>query len=94
MKRTSLLIILNFIILTSALGQADIYDSVFVGNVWRTYNIHLPIGYNSNTKYPLILGFHGGQQAATSSLGWTVFAYQSKLSEKADSSGFIVVYPE
>ena len=94
MKRILLLICLNFIMLTCCFGQTDIYDSINVGNVWRKYNIHLPLGYSSNTNYPLILGFHGGQQAATSSQGWTVFAYQSKLSEKADSSGFIVVYPE
>lgn len=80
--------------LTCYFGQTDVYDSIYVDNVWRKYNIHLPLGYNSNTNFPLILGFHGGQQAATSSQGWTVFAYQSKLSEKADSSGFIVVYPE
>lgn len=94
MKITILVICLNFIVVASSFGQTDIYDSIYVGKVWRTYNIHLPLGYNSNTNYPLILGFHGGQQAATSSQGWTVFAYQSKLSKKADSSGFIVVYPE
>ena len=94
MRKLILLCIINFIILTTAFGQIDIYDSIYVGNVWRKYNIHLPTGYNSNTNYPLIVGFHGGQQAATSAQGWTVFAYQSKLSEKADNSGFIVVYPE
>jgi len=70
---------MNFIMLTCCFGQTDIYDSINVGNVWRKYNIHLPLGYNSNASYPLILGFHGGQQAATSSQGWTVFAYQSTL---------------
>ena len=80
--------------LSSSFGQTDIYDSINIGNVWRNFNIHLPLGYNANTSYPLILGFHGGQQAATSSQGWTVFAYQSNLSVKADTSGFIVVYPE
>ncbi len=94
MKKVILLCIINFIVLTTAFGQTDIYDSIYVGNVWRNYNIHLPTGYNSSTNYPLIVGFHGGQQAATSSQGWAVFAYQSKLSEKADNSGFIVVYPE
>jgi polyhydroxybutyrate depolymerase len=94
MKKISLLIIFNFIILTLSFGQTDIYDSIYVGNVWRNFNIHLPTDYNSNASYPLILGFHGGQQAATSSMGWNVFAYQSMLSEKADTEGFIVVYPE
>lgn len=76
------------------LGQTEIYDSIYVGGYWRKYNTHLPLGYNPDSNYPLVIGFHGGQQAATSAQGWTVFAYQSKLSEKADSSSFIVVYPE
>ena len=86
-----------FFLLVSATfvyAQADIYDSIYVGGYWRKYNTHLPAGYHSNTRYPLVIGLHGGQQAASSSLGWTAFAYQSKLSEKADSAGFIVVYPE
>lgn len=94
MKKILILIGLNFIILTTSFGQTDIYDSIYVGNVWRKYNIHLPLGYNSNTNYPLILGFHGGQQGTASSQGWNQFAYQSNLSAKSDSSGFIVVYPE
>ncbi|MFO0322098.1 MAG: T9SS type A sorting domain-containing protein [Bacteroidota bacterium] len=93
MKNKILLTITLFSLENISYGQ-DIYDSIYVGSYWRKYNIHLPLGYNPNTNYPLILGFHGGQQAATSSEGWTVFAYQSKLSEKADNSGFIVVYPE
>lgn len=94
MKKNLCLIFLNITIHCSLFGQTDLYDSIYVGSVWRKYNTHLPSGYSLNTKYPLILGFHGGQQAATSMQGWTVFAYQSNLSEKADNSGFIVVYPE
>ncbi len=96
----------NNLILFSALGlsfffvsqktfsQQDLYDSLNVNGIWRTYNVHLPTGYNPANTYPLVLGFHGGQQAATSDQGWTVFAYQSELSQKADNSGFIMVYPE
>jgi polyhydroxybutyrate depolymerase len=80
--------------LANLISGQDIYDSIYAGGYWRKYNIHLPQGYNPNYAYPLVFGFHGGQQAATSSQGWTLFAYQSKLSEKADNSGFIVVYPE
>ncbi len=93
MKKLIILFGLNILVLT-AFAQTDIYDSIYYGSVWRKFNVHLPTGYSSKINYPLILGFHGGQQAATSSQGWTVFAYQSKLSEKADNSGFIVVYPE
>lgn len=73
----------------------NIYDSIYVGNRWRTYMTHLPTGYNPAIKYPLVLCFHGGQNGAQSSqLGWQAVAYMSKLSQKADSAGFIVVYPE
>jgi polyhydroxybutyrate depolymerase len=94
MMKFRFLTILIFSIFSKGYSQVDVYDSIYHSGVWRTFNIHLPKGYNNSLKYPLVLGFHGGQQAATSSQGWTVFAYQSKLSEKADSSGFIVIYPE
>lgn len=92
MKKLAIILLLH--ICYSATKCQDIYDSIYVDGNWRTFNIHLPNGYNAAIDYPLVLGFHGGQQAANSSLGWTVFAFQSKLSQKADSSGFIVVYPE
>jgi polyhydroxybutyrate depolymerase len=84
----------SFFISRETYSQQDIYDSLNVNGIWRTYNIHLPAGYNPALSYPLVLGFHGGQQVATSAQGWTVFAYQSELSQKADNSAFIVVYPE
>ena len=82
------------ILLATEISGQNVYDSIFVNGSWRYYMAHLPTGYTSNNNYPLVLGFHGGQQAATSSLGWSAFAYQSRLSEKADSEGFIMVYPE
>lgn len=90
-KILSLFIMLH----TLSFGFAqNVYDSLFHAGNWRTYNTYLPQGYSPSGNYPLILAFHGGQQAGTSSQGWTVFAYQSELSQKADSEGFIVVYPE
>jgi polyhydroxybutyrate depolymerase len=50
---------------------------------------HLPKGYDVSKKYPLVLAFHGG-----SPLGYQSIQYQSRLSEKSDTAGFIVVYPE
>lgn len=93
MKIRNLLILLFILCSCNSFGQ-NIYDSIFVGNRWRTYMTHLPAGYDPNAVYPMVLGFHGGQQASTSAQGWSVFAYQSRLSEKADSAGFIMVYPE
>ena len=89
MKKTSLLIILNFIILKTTFAQTNIYDSIYVDGRWRTFLTHLPTGYNNSNQYPLVLAFHGG-----SPLGYQSIQYQSGLSEKADTSSFIVVYPE
>lgn len=94
MKSILSLIVFLFMGTPKALAQIDSYDSIQVGGIWRTFNVHLPPGYSSGNSYPLVLGFHGGQQAATSALGWMVWANQSRLSEKANLEGFIAVYPE
>ena len=80
-----------FILLLSnyAFAQQDVYDSISFGGRWRTFLTHLPTGYSDKTTYPLVLAFHGG-----SPLGYQSIQYQSRLSSKADSAGFIVVYPE
>lgn len=56
----------------------------------RTYLIHLPSDYytDTNTKMPLLLGFHGGFGSAEN------FRDQSGFNTKADQEGFIVVYPD
>lgn len=54
----------------------------------RTYLLHLPEGYNTQEKLPLIIAMHGGIGSAEN------LQNQSGLSDKADEEGFIVVYPE
>jgi polyhydroxybutyrate depolymerase len=94
MKKIYLIISLTILTMTSAFSQ-NVYDSIYVGNRWRTYMTHLPTGYNPSNQYPLVLCFHGGQNGAQSAqLGWQAVAYMSNLSQKADTAGFIVVYPE
>ena len=85
-------VLFNVVLLLSAnlvFAQSNIYDSIPFGGRWRTFMTHLPQGYSNQKKYPLVLAFHGG-----SPLGYQSIQYQSRLSDKADSSGFIVVYPE
>ena len=89
MKKILLHIIFLFALGNYSIAQSDVYDSIFVDGRFRTFLTHLPTGYNKSLKYPLILAFHGG-----SPLGYQSIQYQSKLSQKADSSSFIVVYPE
>lgn len=80
-----ILIISTFFILNVSHAQ---YDSIpFDGND-RTYLVHLPTGYTDTTDLPLIIAMHGGFGNAYQ------LEDQSQLSVKADSEGFIVVYPE
>ncbi|KXJ99897.1 MAG: poly(3-hydroxybutyrate) depolymerase [Acidobacteria bacterium OLB17] len=58
-----------------------------VGDADRTYILHLPKGYKSGSKLPLVLVFHGGGGNAANMAGLTGF------NEKADKENFIVVYP-
>lgn len=94
MKSLIIYLVLGISGIEAASCQADIYDSLFISPDWRGYNVHLPQGYAPSVKYPLILGFHGGQQAGKTDIGWQALPLLSKLSEKADKEGFIVVYPE
>ena len=89
MKKILLHIIFLLALGNYSIAQSDVYDSIFVDGRFRTFLTHLPTGYNKSIKHPLILAFHGG-----SPLGYQSIQYQSKLSQKADSSDFIVVYPE
>ena len=34
-------------------------DSIIDQGVFRTYIVHLPSGYNTNNKYPLVFNLHG-----------------------------------
>lgn len=89
MNNIFLQIAILFLFSNLAFGQTDVYDSIYVDGRWRTFLTHLPKGYNSSLKYPLVLAFHGGGP-----FGYQSIQTQSRLSQKADSSGFIVVYPE
>ena len=89
MKKNILQLIILLLLTNLACAQTNIYDSIFVGGRWRTFLTHLPTGYNTSNNYPLVLAFHGGGL-----LGYQSIQYQSRLSQKSDTAGFIVVYPE
>jgi len=54
----------------------------------RLYRLHVPTGYTGSTPVPLVLNWHGATSDATFQESYTGF------STKADSAGFIVVYPQ
>lgn len=59
---------------------------VFGGNS-RTYDVHIPPGYDGNTAVPLVLDFHGFTNSPTEQAGL------SGWRPLADSENFIVAYP-
>lgn len=59
-----------------------------VGDIARSYLLHVPQSYNKSKAVPLVLVFHGGGSQPQQMEDYTGF---SDLSER---EGFIVVYPE
>jgi polyhydroxybutyrate depolymerase len=54
----------------------------------RTYNVHVPTGYNPAIPSPTIIAFHGYSSTAQEQEGL------SRMSQVADEKGFIVIYPQ
>ena len=69
------------------LGPGDRTRTLTVGDLKRSYLVHIPPKYDSKKPTPVVLAFHGGGGNAD---GMIVF---SGLDKKADAAGFIVVYP-
>jgi polyhydroxybutyrate depolymerase len=59
-----------------------------VEGIEREYLVHVPPGYDRLEKWPVVVMFHGGggtARAAMRETGWN---------EKADTEGFLAVFPE
>ncbi|MFT4024115.1 MAG: PHB depolymerase family esterase [Flavihumibacter sp.] len=63
-------------------------DTLLVNGMKRSYVLNLPTGYYTSGGFSLVIAMHGGGGSATQ------FESSSKLTEKANSAGFVVVYPE
>lgn len=62
-------------------------ETIEVDGTTRSYTVQLPPTYYSSSSFSLVLALHGGGGSAAQ------FESTSKLTEKANASGFIVVYP-
>jgi polyhydroxybutyrate depolymerase len=63
-------------------------ETVIVDGLERTYLLNLPpVYYESQNQYSLVIALHGGGGTAEQ------FESSTGLSDKANASGFIVVYP-
>ena len=70
------------------LGPGDHTRTVHVGELDRSYRVHVPPREEREKPVPVVLAFHGGGANAAN------MAAFSGLDDKADEAGFIVVYPE
>jgi len=69
-------------------AQNNTMQLVCVGNLTRTYYLHVPPAVTGSRPVPLVLAFHGGS-------GTPAFIErESGFSELADREGFLVAYPE
>jgi polyhydroxybutyrate depolymerase len=72
----------------SRYGPGDYERNIDVGGRVRRYEMHIPPGYTKDRPWPVVINYHGGGgRAATARL-------ESGLDSKADSAGFIAVYPD
>lgn len=69
--------------------EPSVRDTLRLDGLTRIYWLHLPPAFKqSDELLPLVIALHGGGGSGQQ------FESQSKLSEKADQQGFIVVYPD
>jgi polyhydroxybutyrate depolymerase len=72
----------------SHLSPGDSSRTLKVDGSERSYLVHVPPQYVKDTPTPVVLAFHGGGANARNMVAF------SGLNQKADQSGFIVVYPD
>lgn len=69
------------------LGPGDHTRTLKVGELERSYIVHVPPKYEQDTPMPVVLVYHGGGSNAE------VMVQFSGMNTKADNAGFIAVYP-
>jgi len=70
------------------LGPGDYNRSLIHQDLNRTYYVHVPQSYDPTNARPLVLNLHGGGSNGKEQ------AFSSKMKQKSDSAGFIVVHPD
>jgi len=63
-------------------------ETITVDGILRSYTLNLPPGYYDSSDFSLVIALHGGGGSARQ------FEITSGLTDKANASGFIVVYPD
>lgn len=73
---------------TALSWQNNYSDSILIKGLYRSFMVHLPISYDKNLKWPLVIALHGGGGSGGGMGALTDF------NSLADRQGFIVAYPE
>ncbi len=74
-------------LLAGVAGAQETKETITVGDVERSYLVHLPKGYDEKQHYPAVVLLHGMSQEADDMERLTRF------NELADKDGVIAVYP-
>ncbi len=69
-------------------APGDYVQRLAVGGQYREFRLHIPQHDDLSTALPLVFAFHGSSASAA------VIERETSLNRRADSMGFIVVYPE
>jgi polyhydroxybutyrate depolymerase len=65
-----------------------VYETVLSGGLQRTYLLHVPSGYQANSREAVVLNFHGHGSNASQQ------EHRSGMTLLSDQQGFIAVYPQ
>ena len=73
---------------SAMLAPGDYQRNLTYGGRERTYRFHMPPAAENGVSLPVVLVFHGGASNGRA------FSLATGLSDKADSAGFVAVYPD
>jgi len=70
------------------LQAGDHSRKLTVGDLERSYSVHVPKKYDAQEPVPVVLALHGA------AMNGSMMAWFSGLNKKSDEAGFLVVYPD
>ncbi|HWB01300.1 MAG TPA: hypothetical protein VG713_22575, partial [Pirellulales bacterium] len=76
-----------FVLAATPVGHGDHTRLLKVGDLDRTYLLHVPAKYDAETPTPVVLALHGAL------MNGPMMVPFCGLTKKSDEEGFIVVYP-
>lgn len=81
------LLVMTAVVAADPLGPGDHTRTLKVGDLERSYIVHVPPKYDRNKPTPVVLVYHGGGSNAQAMVRF------SGMNQKSDEAGFIAVYP-